>query len=154
MIGPLSGSSNESFDSRRTSAVAWATEARTPVVLRVNGRPEPVRVQAGFTTVAREWRTGDTVELELPMELRLVEIPGSVTVTHPETVALMRGPMVLFPLGAGPHAVHAVDALGAKQTGARAWTVKTRAGDVRMAPFTEIGEETYSTYLRLSSGAS
>ncbi len=133
----------------RLRVPGWATESRGSVVLRVNGRAEPVRVQAGFTTIAREWRTGDTVELELPMELRLVELPGSVTVTHPDTVALMRGPLVLFPLGVGPHAVHAVDALRARQTGARAWTVASRAGDVRVVPFTEIGDETYSTYLRL-----
>ena len=128
----------------------WAQTARTPVRLRVNGVREAVRVQAGFTGIWREWRTGDTIELELPMELRLEQVLGSTAVQHPETAALMRGPLVLFPLGIGPQQVRAPDVLAARQTGAREWTAETRGGRVRFLLFTEVRDETYSTYLRLS----
>ncbi len=129
---------------------AWAERARQPVQLRVNGRRWPVQLEAGFTRVEREWRTGDVVELELPMELRLEQIPGSLSAQHPETVALMRGPLVLFPLGAGPHRVSQAEALAARQTGARAWVMQTQLGSVQLLPFTEVGEQMYSTYLRLA----
>ncbi len=61
----------------------------------------------------------------------------------------MRGPQVLFPLGAGPHTINAKQALAARQTGAREWTAQTRSGPLRFVPFPETGDAIYSTYLRL-----
>ncbi len=133
----------------RLRVPAWAEGA----TVRVNGQPAAVHVQAGFTTLARIWSTGDTVELSLPMSLRLVPIPAAAGKSHQNTAALVRGPLVLFALGAGPHQVSRKAALAARQTGAREWTVATRKGPLRLVPFTEVGDSAYATYLDLSEGS-
>ena len=133
---------------------AWASESRSidPAgpSLRVNGKPAPVFIQQGFASITRQWVDGDTVELTLPMHLRLEPIPGSLTQAHPDTVALVRGPLVLFPLGDTPRKLHRQDLLAARQTGAREWTVSMRSGPIRFVPFTEVGDALYSTYLELA----
>ena len=129
----------------RLRVPAWAEGAS----VRVNSQPVPVHVQAGFTSISRSWQTGDVVELTLPMRLRLEPIPSSTDKQHPKTVALVRGPLVLFPLGEGLREVHAEEALGARQAGPREWIANTKAGPVRLVPFTDVGESTYSTYMQL-----
>ncbi len=68
---------------------AWAAGAS----VRVNGRRELPTLEPGnFAAIQREWRSGDLVELELPLPLRL----QSVDSVHPDTVALLAGPLVLI----------------------------------------------------------
>ncbi len=61
--------------------------------IRVNGRPFDADTNPdGYARIDRPWNDGDTVELTLPMPVRLVE-------GHPKTVnkgsaAILRGPMV------------------------------------------------------------
>ena len=126
---------------------AWAPQPS--VLLRVNGQPLPVRIEAGFTSISRTWKSGDTVELTLPMLLRLEPLPSSPANDHSRTVALRRGPVVLFPLNPGTLKVAERDALAARQTGAREWTISTPSGPVKFVPFTQVGEATYSTYFKL-----
>ena len=57
----------------------------------VNGQPVLESQEAGrWVDVARQWRNGDTVDLELPMHLHLAPLPDAKS-----TAALMYGPMVL-----------------------------------------------------------
>jgi hypothetical protein len=59
--------------------------------LRVNGKNVLATTdEAGYFTVRRRWKTGDRVELRLPMRLRLEPTPDD-----PATVALLYGPLVL-----------------------------------------------------------
>jgi DUF1680 family protein len=122
---------------------AWATGAS----ISVNGR----RVQApatpgSFTALHRQWKTGDRVELDLPMTTRLEPVDPQ----HPQTVALLFGPLVLFAITDTQPFITRADLLAAKRMDQRSWQVKTTGAPVKMLPFTEIGEEQYSTYLRLS----
>jgi DUF1680 family protein len=119
---------------------AWATGAR----VTVNGRAAEMRAVDGFCAVKRTWKSGDVVELELPMRLRIEPFDQA----HPETVAMMYGPRVLFPLTTAPIAATREQLLAAQQTSSR-WTFDTASGAVRMAPFTAIGDEAYSTYMKL-----
>ena len=64
----------------------------------MNGTPVAPNINAGFATIERTWKDGDHVELTLPMPLRLEAIDRE----HPNTVALMRGPLVLFALAENP----------------------------------------------------
>jgi uncharacterized protein len=67
---------------------AWA---RGPLVVSVNGTPAPADSQPGsYAAVTRTWRTGDRVEVRLPMGLRAETLPGA-----PDQVALLYGPIVL-----------------------------------------------------------
>ncbi len=68
----------------------------------INSRNEPITMEYepgkltlknGFLVIEREWRTGDTVELSLPMQVQRVYADPQVKV-NTGRVALMRGPMV------------------------------------------------------------
>jgi DUF1680 family protein len=67
----------------------WAEGA----TVRVNGQPGPAARAGSYVSLSRTWKPGDTMELSLPMEPRLVE-------AHPKAeelrnqVAVMRGPVV------------------------------------------------------------
>ena len=86
------------------------------------------------------------MELELPMTTRL----EGIDVQHPETVALMVGPLVLFAVTDSQPAVTRAQLLAGKKTGSQSWQVETSGGPVKMLPFTAIGDEQYSTYLRVT----
>jgi DUF1680 family protein len=58
--------------------------------LQVNGKPVHADEQQGFAVVRRRWVSGDALTFELPLEFRTEAIDD----LHPETVALLRGPLV------------------------------------------------------------
>lgn len=66
---------------------SWANN----VSVAVNGRPETVAAKPGsFIEIKRTWKTGDRVELTIPMSLRLEAMPD-----NPRRVAILYGPTVL-----------------------------------------------------------
>jgi DUF1680 family protein len=67
--------------------------AATGPTLRVNGEPTALRLQKGYAQLTRTWRSGDTVQLELPMDVRRVAAIDSVEADRGR-VALQRGPVV------------------------------------------------------------
>jgi hypothetical protein len=67
---------------------AWASG---PLVLAVNGEPAPADSRPGsYAAIRRTWRSGDRVEVRLPMGLRAEALPAA-----PDRVALLYGPIVL-----------------------------------------------------------
>jgi DUF1680 family protein len=120
---------------------AWAQGAS----VAVNGKREAA--QAGsFARLQRKWKDGDRLEVELPMAARLEPVDAQ----HPETVALMAGPLVLFAITGSQPAITRAQLLAAKKTGAQSWQVEAAGGPVKMLPFTAIGDEGYTTYVRVS----
>lgn len=67
----------------------WAEGAQ----VRVNGRPGPAAPAGRYASVSRPWKSGDTIELVLPMEPRLIEANPRVEELRNQ-VAVMRGPVV------------------------------------------------------------
>jgi DUF1680 family protein len=137
---------------KSSQPVAFALKLRIPAWSKgatawVNGRPVELSAVSGFATIRRKWRTGVVVELDLPMQLRMEVLDAA----HPETVAVMYGPRVLFALAAGPVKVSSSQVFAARQTGGGEWTMDTAKGPLRMVPFTSVGENTYSTYIRVSA---
>ena len=119
---------------------SWAEGAS----ISVNGKRVPEGVIPGrFSTVQREWRSGDRIELDLPLAKRLEPIDPS----HPKTVALLCGPLLLFAITDTPPLVTSKQLLAVKKTGQQKWEVETDAGAMSMLPFTAISQEQYSTYL-------
>jgi hypothetical protein len=119
---------------------AWAEGAS----IFVNGKLEPSSVAAGkFATIRREWKKGDRLEVDLAMKLRLEPIDEQ----HPETVALLCGPLVLFAITDNLSAVAASQLLAAKKNGRQSWKVEIAGGTMSMLPFTAIEDQQYSTYL-------
>jgi uncharacterized protein len=67
---------------------SWAASGMT---VTVNGKPERVSAKAGsYVTVERDWKTGDTVDVRIPMSLHMEALPDAAHIQ-----ALMYGPVVL-----------------------------------------------------------
>jgi len=64
----------------------WAASA----AIAVNGTPVEAERSAGYAVVRRHWRAGDVLTMTLPMELRIESTPDD-----PDTIAILRGPLVL-----------------------------------------------------------
>lgn len=112
--------------------------------ISVNGKPVPASdIPGRFVPIRRTWKNGDRIEMDLPMRLRLEAIDAH----HPQTVALLCGPLVLFAITDTPPTVTAQQLLAAKKIAEQSWQVDTDSGAITMLPFTAIADEQYSTYL-------
>ncbi len=122
---------------------AWAgDDAR----ITVNGEPFQGAIRGGaFVSLRRVWGRSDRVELSLPMQFRLQPVDRET----PGTVALMRGPLVLFRVGSSTTPLRENDLLDARKLSGDEWLVRSTAGDVRFRPFPAISQESYSTYVNL-----
>lgn len=70
--------------------------------IAINGVAQPVDSTPGsYVSIVREWATGDTVDISLPMSLRQEPLPGTT-----DTIALFHGPVLL----AGDLGVEGLDA--------------------------------------------
>lgn len=65
----------------------------SPVTLRVNGETVAVPPRQGFVALDRTWRTGDTIDLVLPMPVRRI-VSHDAVAANSNRVALQRGPIV------------------------------------------------------------
>jgi uncharacterized protein len=123
----------------------WTSHAS----LLINGkRWTGTLVPGRFAAVKRIWKDGDRIELELPLPLRLEAIDP----LHPETVAVMRGPLVLFALKPAQNSpmptFHRNALMNLQQVSQREWRSYAGAATYRFVPFTEVGSEPYTTYLQ------
>ena len=124
---------------------AWAQGT----VMRVNGQAQPSPVPGRFAAVRRLWRSGDLVELLLPLPMWLEPIDPR----HPDTAALVRGPLVLMAVKPdidAPVPVLSRSAiLGATRKGAKEWQAHAAEGSISLTPFTEVGARPYTAYVEL-----
>jgi hypothetical protein len=74
-----------------------------------------------------------------------------IDLRHPGTVALLQGPLVLMAIKPDVEAplptVKRAALLAAERTSVTTWQAKTAEGPLVLAPFTELGERPYATYL-------
>src|SRR6185295_13649258 len=61
--------------------------------IKVNGARVNARVENGYAVIARSWKKGDTIELELPMQPQRVRATDKIAATK-DKVALRYGPLV------------------------------------------------------------
>jgi len=64
-----------------------------PTTILVNGKRTKTKIKNGYAMVLRKWKSGDVVELNLPMPVRHVQANTHVTADRGR-VALQRGPIV------------------------------------------------------------
>jgi hypothetical protein len=122
---------------------AWADGAS----ISVNGKRLPGAARPeSFVPIGREWKSGDRIGLELPLTKRL----EAINPRHPDTVALLSGPLVLFAITDTAPAVTRQQLLAAARAGRMSWRVPASGAPLKMLPFTSITDEQYSTYLRVS----
>jgi hypothetical protein len=126
----------------------WAT---TDPMISVNGKRVSESVQPGaFAAIRRTWKDGDRIELELPMPLRLEQVDAN----HPNLVALLQGPLVLFAVADSQPSFEKNTLLRAKPANNATgdWTAQSADGSsIFMRPFMNIDKESYSTYVLLKS---
>ena len=119
---------------------AWAQGASISVNSKRVTQPA---VPGSFSAISRQWKTGDRVELDLPLVKRL----ESIDPRHPKTVALLSGPLVLFAVTDKPPVVTGQQLLAAKKVAEQQWQADTASGPMNLLPFTAISDEQYSTYV-------
>jgi DUF1680 family protein len=115
--------------------------------IAVNGRAGDAAVQPGsFASVRRTWRSGDRIELELDMPLRLEPIPYQQE--GGQRMALMYGPVALFAVGDLSAPVTKAQLLAADRVlkSSADWTVATARKPLTMRPFATISDERYRLY--------
>jgi hypothetical protein len=120
------------------------TWARKPSI-RVNGKLSTEPVEPGtFACLKRRWHSGDRIDLELLRELEL----KAVDAEHPDTVALVYGPLVLFAVTEGVPKVTRRQLLAARRPNAEMpeWRVYAIGGSLRLIPFWAVKDERYSLY--------
>jgi hypothetical protein len=123
---------------------AWSSQIEP--LIRINGERVPVSVHTGFAIVQRRWKDGDRIELELALPLRLEPIDSN----HPNTIALVRGPLVLFAITENPPAATRQQLLSAVRLPQQStWRAETASGPLLLRPFTAINDERYCTYLNV-----
>jgi DUF1680 family protein len=126
---------------------AW-TDAKTRI--SVNGkRVEGDVVPGRFFDLPRAWKSGDRVEFEIGMPLRLLPVDAQ----NPDTVALVRGPLALFGVGNLPAEFTRAQLLAAAAASQSSgdWLVRGDAGKVTFRPFAAIGDESYRLYQNIAS---
>ena len=126
---------------------AWAQGAS----IAVNGKRQAgLAIPGQFAAIRREWRSGDRVDLELPLKMRLEAIDAQ----HSDTVALLRGPLVLMAVKPRQESplprVTREQLLAARRVSERSWQVDSADGPVTMLPFPWLGDRPYSTYLKVA----
>lgn len=126
----------------------WASASSSSgPIMRVNGGRVSAPVTSGFATLRRRWKDGDRIELELDLPTRLEPIDAQ----HPDVVALVRGPLVLFAVAESAPRVNRRQLLAARRVpGQPAWQADTGSGTLRLLPFTAIDQERYTAYLNVS----
>ena len=61
-----------------------------PLAVKINGKNETVTPEAGYCRISRIWKTGDVVEVKLPMNIRIENMPDDKN-----RIALFFGPVLL-----------------------------------------------------------
>jgi hypothetical protein len=124
---------------------AWARPRE--VRISINGKQVSPPVQNGFATLQRRWLNDDRIQLEFELPVRLEPIDPD----HPNTVAMVRGPLVLFAVEPASAFVSRQQLLAAERTSDdAAWRVKTSSGALLFRPFSSIHDESYRTYLNVT----
>ncbi|MBP2161350.1 MULTISPECIES: beta-L-arabinofuranosidase domain-containing protein [Asticcacaulis] len=127
---------------------AWSGPA---TAVSMNGQPVSGKITAGkFLKLERTWQTGDVVEISFDMGLRLEPLNAA----HPDMVALMTGPLALFPTRAtgipSEAPMPAAAWLKATRKSLEAWSVSSPDGEIVLKPFMAISDETYRLYSRIT----
>jgi DUF1680 family protein len=126
---------------------AWADSKTT---VSINGKRVHNQVVPGkFLALQRSWKTGDRIEFEIGMPLRLEAIDDQ----NLNTVALVHGPVALFAVGDIPPKLRRSKLLAANTASqsSQDWLVDSDRRKLTLRPFAAIGDEEYRLYHTVES---
>ncbi len=72
---------------------SYSEESELKPTLQVNGKVIPLNLVKGYMHIERQWKTGDTIDLELPMPIRKVVANEKIKEDR-NRIAIERGPIV------------------------------------------------------------
>jgi uncharacterized protein len=111
----------------------------------VNGGSAEQGIQPGtFLPLHREWKDGDRIEYTIDRPLRLEAVDSQ----HPNSVALLLGPLTLFAINAPQSRFNRAQLLQAAGTGtvANEWRVESAVAPVTFRAFPDIRDQQYRLY--------
>jgi DUF1680 family protein len=126
---------------------AWAGNQTS---VSVNGKRLTTAAAPGtFYALQRTWKTGDVVEFDIDQQVRT----EAVDAENPNQVAILRGPQVLFGISSQQPELPSeqLSRLQLAKAANNDWTLEAGSASLLLRPFADIGEETYQTYLAVSS---
>ncbi|MBI4891796.1 MAG: glycoside hydrolase family 127 protein [Acidobacteria bacterium] len=125
---------------------------RQPEIV-VNGKRTSVQALPGqWASIQRNWRTGDRIELTLPFASRSVPVDDR----HPNTVAVMNGPLMLVacdPPEKLAAAKSSLESLKPVSGQPQHFECAAAHGSVQMKPFFQVQREPYTTYIERKGDA-
>jgi uncharacterized protein len=111
----------------------------------LNQKSLAIPAEAGtFAAIRRVWRNHDTVQISLPFSFRMEAIDDQ----HPNTVALMRGPLMVVALDPQITLTSRDQAPAFKPVpfAAQTFEMPGSSATIRFAPFYTVGDQSYTTY--------
>ena len=96
-----------------------------------------------YAAINRTWRTGDSLELILPQEFRTEAIDE----LHPDTVALMRGPVEYVAINPAPDLGRDHLKLPSRlnQVGAQTFVENYQGREIVFVPLYQVRDESYTS---------
>lgn len=124
---------------------------RSPAEITVNGKAASVPAQPRtFAAIRRRWQNNDTIQVKLPFTFRTEPVDEQ----HPETVALVRGPLMLVALDPKlklpKGAITSSGALSPASYNPQSFELPAGEGKLTFVPFYAVKEETYTSYFEQS----
>ncbi len=116
-----------------------------PATIRLNGREmQPPAAPGTYVALRRIWHPGDRIDLDLPQEFRTEAIDD----LHPETVALMRGPVQYVALNPTEQLSQERLTLpaGLKRIAAQTFVENYAGNRIVFVPLYHVQNQVYSTY--------
>jgi DUF1680 family protein len=115
-----------------------------PPRISVNGAAENTTADHGFAVLRRRWKAGDNVTLELPQTFRTEQIDD----LHPNTVAILRGPLMYVETNpaTGASRLAQLDNLRPVNETSGAFSTSDGKQSRVHVPFYFVHDETYTTY--------
>ncbi len=80
-------------DHRTSTLYTSVPEVKGLKSLSVNGKPEEIKMRNGYAEITRDWKAGDMIDFEIPMEVQRVTADNRIVADRGK-VALRYGPLV------------------------------------------------------------
>jgi DUF1680 family protein len=71
----------------------FSDKTKLSASLKINGKNVPLKLEKGYASLERDWKSGDVIELKLPMPVRRI-IASENVLADRGRIALQRGPIV------------------------------------------------------------
>lgn len=76
-----------------SSLYQFNSKRSSPITLTINGQPFEYREENGYAVISRNWKKGDRIEMQLPMDIQTVKANEQLA-DDAGRIALQRGPLM------------------------------------------------------------